>query len=82
MRARLKANSESNIQSAWSAIGLILFNPNRVLSLLKEKKEYTNRLITPEKQSNQPPSAISYIRIQQGTLPINLPISKTDKPKQ
>ncbi len=82
LRARLKANSESNIQSAWSATGLIPFNPNRVLSLLKEKKEYTSRPTTPEEQSNQPPPATPHVRIQQGTLPIDLPIGKTDEPKQ
>ncbi len=53
-----------------------------LLSLLKEKKEYTSQPTTPEEQSNQPPPATPHIRIQQGTLPINLPINKTDEPKQ
>jgi hypothetical protein len=51
---REKACSRANILSAFAATELIPFNPNRVLSQLKVKKDY-NRPTTP---SEDPPLAL------------------------
>jgi DDE superfamily endonuclease len=41
IKARAKANTESNILSAWEKSGLIPFNPNIVLDKLGKPKKYT-----------------------------------------
>jgi hypothetical protein len=44
--ARKKANTTSNILSAWKKAGLVSFDPNSVLKTLPKIKKYT-----PENQS-------------------------------
>ena len=60
------------------------FNPNKILDQLKIVKKYTNRPVTPKEQSNPlPPTPIitPRIRIQQGTVTIDLPIDQAEKTK-
>jgi hypothetical protein len=91
IEARLQANSESNIRSAWAAAGLIPFDPNRVLSQLlkkkkkKKKKKYVDRLITSEEQILSNQSVLiptPRVQIQQGSHTIELPIDKIDEAKE
>jgi hypothetical protein len=85
LKSRVQANSESNIQSAWAGAGLVPFDPNKILSQLKEVKVYTSRSIMPEEQSNRLSTSLVItprFRIQHGILTIELPITKTHEIKQ
>jgi hypothetical protein len=83
-QARDKACSKKNIESAFAATGLIPFNPNRVLSKLKEKKEYDRPRTPPEAPSEAPskappappqPTITPFCRIQQGTMALDVPVN-------
>ena len=83
--AWVQATSDSNIQSAWAATGLVPFNPDRVLLQLKQVKRYTARPTTQEQPSQilpQTPPQTPLVTIQKGSKAIELPIGKTEEVKQ
>jgi hypothetical protein len=43
LAARKKANTTSNILSAWKKAGLVPFNPDFILEALPKVKKYTSK---------------------------------------
>jgi hypothetical protein len=72
-QAREKACTKANISSAFTATGLIPFNPNRVLGQLKVKKDYDRPITPPDYPQQAPPQLITTPdQIQQGTITLQI----------
>ncbi len=85
LKAREKANKESNRKVAWAAIGLAPFDPDSVFIKLKKVKLFISRPTTSQEQFDQtPPKSIitSFVRVQQGIHVIDLPIGKAQETKK
>jgi len=60
MPARLLTFTESNIRSAWEAVGIIPFNPRRVLAgESKKRQKVSDPVIQSYSQALQTPRAVS-----------------------
>jgi hypothetical protein len=86
LKARDKANTESNILSAWKKSGLIPFDPNIVLDKLKKPKKYTSNDEPPPPPplakpietllecENRPVTPYAMVSIIVGTKTIRFPV--------